>query len=262
MQAPLQTNALGLQVAGRDLLCELTWTVGAGECWCLIGRNGAGKTSLLRTIAGVRDADAGTVTIFGKPLSAWALPELARQRSYLPQTRNDAFGYSVLEVVMAARHAYFDGHFWDGADSDEDRQIALAALRQLDVAELSGRDVRSLSGGERQRVAIAAIIAQDTPLMIVDEPATALDLAHQVSVMHLMAEHCRVRGKAIIMASHDLNMAHHAASHALLLMGDGSWLAGTVDQVMTADKLSECLGHPIECVDHHGQTLFLPKSHI
>ncbi len=143
---------------------------------------------------------------------------------------------------------------------ETDIEIASAALHELDVFDLAERDVRSLSGGERQRVAIAALLAQDAQTMLLDEPANALDLAHQVSVMQLLARLCRDFGKSVVMVSHDLNLAQRVATHALLMMKDGSWLAGPKEQVMTAEQLSICLGHPIERFVHADQTLFLPKN--
>jgi len=130
----------------------------------------------------------------------------------------------------------------------------------MEVADLAARDVRSLSGGERQRVAIAAMLAQDTPLLLLDEPANALDLAHQVSVMRLLTRLCREQGKTAVMIGHDLNLAHQAASHALLLMGDGEWLAGPVAQVMQAPVLSRYLGHPIDIVVHGTRSIFIPTE--
>jgi iron complex transport system ATP-binding protein len=134
--------------------------------------------------------------------------------------------------------------------------------RALDVEGLAERDIRSLSGGERQRVAIAAVLAQDTPLLLLDEPANALDLAHQVSVMRLLADLCGGKGasKAVVMVGHDLNLAHSVASHALLLMGDGQWQAGPVAEVMTATILSRCLGHPIEIIRHGHRTMYIPEE--
>jgi iron complex transport system ATP-binding protein len=187
------------------------------------------------------------------------LQELARERAYLPQGRSDAFGYRVIETVLAARHPYQDARYWE---SDADFEIANQALEALDVAALAERDVRTLSGGERQRVAIAAVLAQDTPLLLLDEPANALDLAHQVSVMNLLANLCRQSGKAVVMVSHDLNLAHSVATHALLLMGDGNWQAGPVDAVMQPAILSACLGHPIETVQHGNRTIYIPFENI
>jgi iron complex transport system ATP-binding protein len=128
------------------------------------------------------------------------------------------------------------------------------------VLDLAERDVRTLSGGERQRVAIAAMLAQDTPLLLLDEPANALDLAHQSSVMRLLGRLCREQGKAAIMIGHDLGHAHHASSHALLLMGDGEWQAGPVDDVMQGPILSRYLGHPIEVIPHGTRRLFVPTE--
>ncbi|MDB5907754.1 MAG: cobalamin transporter ATP-binding protein [Massilia sp.] len=253
----ISTHALGLKVGARTLVEKLDWTVRAGECWCVIGRNGAGKSTLLRTLAGLREPDAGSLSIDGRPLADWPLDELARKRAYLPQSRSDAFSYRVLETVLAARHPYHAQRYWEGSD---DHAIALAALVSMEVAELAQRDVRSLSGGERQRVAIAAMLAQDTPLLLLDEPANALDLAHQVSMMQLVAKLCREQGKTAVTIGHDLNLAQQACSHALLLMGDGSWEAGPIGQVMTAPALSRYLGHPIEIVVHAGRRIFVPAQ--
>lgn len=251
----MQALNLDLRVGNRALITDLNWRIDAGECWCIIGRNGAGKSTLLRTLVGLRDAEGGKVALQGRPLSEWPLHELARQRAYLPQARSDSFGYRVIETVLAARHPYHDAAYWE---SDADYHAAYSALQALDVNALAERDVRTLSGGERQRVAIAAVLAQDTPLLLLDEPANALDLGHQVSVMGLLARLCRQSGKTVVMVSHDLNLAHSVASHALLLMGDGRWQAGAVSGVMTAPLLSQCLGHPIEIVKHGGRHIYLP----
>ncbi|WLI89645.1 ABC transporter ATP-binding protein [Massilia sp. R2A-15] len=251
----IATESLCLQAGARVLVDQLNWRVSAGECWCVIGRNGAGKSTLMRTLAGLRQPDAGRVKIAGRPLADWPLDELARQRAYLPQTRSDAFAYRVLETVLAARHPYHGQRYWEDSD---DHAIAMAALASMEVAELAQRDVRSLSGGERQRVAIAAMLAQDTPLLLLDEPANALDLAHQVGMMQLIAKLCREKGKTAVMIGHDLNLAEQACSHALLLMGDGSWEAGPIGQVMTAPTVSRYLGHPVDIVVHEGRRIFVP----
>lgn len=252
----LSTSQLRLSIAQRTLVDQLDWQVAAGECWCVIGKNGAGKSTLLRTLSGLRAAEKGSVSLNGKELSTWSLLELAKHRSYLPQSRHDAFGYSVLETVLAARHPYHDAHYWE---SESDIQLAISALAHLDVAELASRDIRSLSGGERQRVAIAALLAQDADLLLLDEPTTGLDLSHQVSVMRLLAQLCRDQARSVVMASHDINLTHQVASHALLLMGDGRYISGKVSDVMTAQHLSDCLGHPIARVVHDGQTIFLAR---
>lgn len=258
LQPRLQTTDLSLSIGTRRLLTNLTWQVNAGECWVVIGRNGVGKTTLLRNLAGIVNvsADSDDVLINEQPLHKWPLSELAKIRAYLPQELNDAFSYQVIETVLGARHPYSDGHYWESA---EDLALAHAALSELDVLELAKRDVRSLSGGERQRVAIAAVLAQDTQLMILDEPTKSLDLGHQISVMHIFANRCKVENKAIVMVSHDLNVAYRSATHALLLMDDGGWQAGLTSKIMTEDALSHCLGHPIDVIWHGDQCLFFAK---
>src|SRR5450830_953508 len=253
----IATEQLLLRAGGRTLVEGLDWQVGRGESWSVIGRNGAGKSTLLRTLAGLRPADGGTVHIGGRPLDSWPLEQLARQRAFLAQSRSDAFAYSVIETVLAARHPYHGRRYWEGSD---DHAMALHALEQMEVAELAERDVRTLSGGERQRVAIAAMLAQDTPLLLLDEPANALDLAHQVSVMGLLSKLCREQNKTVVMVGHDLNLAHSVSTHALLLMGDGGWLAGPVAEVMQASTLGDYLGHPIEIIAHGKRKIFIPKE--
>lgn len=252
----MRTENLALRTAGRELVRNLNWQVGPGECWCVIGRNGAGKSTLLRTLAGLRPPESGSVLLDDKPLPDWPLLALARRRAWLPQGRNDAFGYRAIDTVLAARHPYHDGGYWEG---DEDYRCAQHALLALDAAHLATRDVRTLSGGERQRVAIAAVLAQDTPLLLLDEPAGALDLAHQVGVMALIDGLIRER-KSVILVSHDLNMAQRVATHALLLMEDGAWRAGPAPAVMRPDLLGACLGYPVEAVSHEGRTLFIPRE--
>lgn len=250
----MRADNLQLRIADRVLVDRLNWHIAPGECWCVIGRNGAGKSTLLRTLAGLRDADGGQLALQGKAVADWPLQALARERAFLPQGRNDAFAYRVIETVLVARHPYREAAYWE---SDEDYEAAYAALRAMDVHELAERDVRTLSDGERQRVAIAAALAQDTPLLLLDEPTSALDLAHQVGVMNLLASLRREKNRAIVLVSHDLNLAHSVATHALLLMSDGSWHAGKVDDVLQAPLLSACLGHPIEIVRHGSRVIYL-----
>jgi iron complex transport system ATP-binding protein len=253
----IETVDLSLYAGARVLVAHLNWRVAPGESWCVIGPNGAGKSTLLRALAGLRAPDGGRVELGGKALPAWPLPALARARAFLAQSRGDAFAYRVIETVLMARHPYHDERYWEGSD---DHAAAEAALRTLDVLHLAQRDVRTLSGGERQRVAIAALLAQDTPLLLLDEPATALDLAHQVAMTTLLSNLCQQHGKAIVSVGHDLNLAWSGATHALLLHGDGHWHAGPAHEIMRADLLGACLGHPISVIAHDGRTIFLPGA--
>jgi iron complex transport system ATP-binding protein len=253
----ITTAHLTLVAGERTLVRDLNLQIGAGECWSIIGRNGAGKSTLIRTLAGLRAPDAGTVTLNERPLADWPLAQLARARAFLAQSRSDAFGYSALDTVLAARHPYGAQRYWE---STADQDAARTALAAMEVDHLAQRDVRTLSGGERQRVAIAAMLAQDTPLLLLDEPANALDLAHQSAVTRLLVQLCREQGKTIVAIGHDLNLAHQASTHALLLMGDGEWLAGPVEQTMSAPLLSRYLDHPIEVLQHGARRIFISSE--
>lgn len=255
----IETKHLTLKAGPRVLLDRLDWQARAGENWCVIGANGAGKSTLLRTLAGVRDADGGEVLLDGRALGSWPLGELARTRAWLPQARGDAFAYSAIDTVLAARHPYQGGRYWEGR---EDVEAAQRALALLDAGHLAERDVRTLSGGERQRVALAALLAQDTPLLLLDEPTNALDLAHAVATTELLARLCREqgRGRVAVQAIHDLNQAFAGSTHALLMMPGGGWHAGPVREVMRPELLGACLGHPVAAIAHGERTIFIPES--
>ncbi len=250
----LQTRNLSLNVDTKRLISGLDWTVESGQCWFVVGRNGTGKTTLLKTLTGLRPADGGEVWLDERPLSSWTAVELARQRAYLPQGREDAFGFTVFETVLASRFPYRAGRLWE---SEEEAQTVRHSLMCLDALDLAERDIRSLSGGERQRVAIAALLAQDTPLMLLDEPAAALDLAHRVLLMKTMAALCREQNRAVVMVVHDLNLAFDVASHVLLLYGDGDWEAGGQDAMMCPEKLTRCLQYPVKRLCYGNRPVFV-----
>ena len=248
---------LSLKVGGKLLLAGLDLHIGAGQCWCVIGPNGSGKTTLLRTLAGLRKPDGGTVQLDGRSLSDWTLEEQALRRAFLPAGRDDAFAYTALATVLAARYPHHAGRQWESVNDEAE---AMAALERLGAVHLAQRDVRTLSGGQRQRVALAAMLAQQTPLLIMDEPTSAMDLAGRVGVMNLLGTLCREEGKSAVLVSHDLNLAYGAATHALLMMADGGWEAGPVEAIMTAPLLSDCLGHPIEIAMHGSRPVFVARE--
>ena len=154
------------------------------RCGAVLGANGAGKTLFLDTLVGLRPVRGGAVRLAGKPAHEWSALEAARMRAFLPQTLHDAFSASVLDVVVLGRHPYLSRWAWEG---DGERRRALAALDAVDLGELAGRDVTTLSGGERQRVAIAALLVQEAPLLLLDEPVAHLDLHHQITILEHLA---------------------------------------------------------------------------
>ena len=247
--------AVGAGAGRRDLVRDLAFAVRPGEVWCVLGPNGVGKTTLLHALAGLRAVQAGGVRLCGKPLADWPLASAARQRGFLPQIVHDAFAASVLEVVMMGRYPHLSRWQWEG---EGDREAALAALAAVDLHGMAQRDVLTLSGGERQRVALAALLVQDAPLLILDEPLTHLDLRHQVQVLRHLAALAANQGKGVLMSLHDLNLAARFCSHALVFSPAGV-MQGPVDRVMTEPVLQEAFGHRIVRVAAGGQTLFVAQ---
>jgi len=237
----LDASDLTLRAGTRELARELSLRVNVGELWCVLGANGSGKTTLLHTLAGVRAPAAGSVRLMGADLAQAPAEQAARWRGLLTQTVHDSFSATALEVVLLGRHPHHDR--WS-FDDDEDRRIARDALATVDAATLSARDVTTLSGGERQRVAIAALLAQRVPLMLLDEPTAHLDLKHQIGVLEHLRALVQAGSGAAVIALHDLNLASRFASHALVLGGAGP-IAGPVDDVMNESTLSAAFEHPL-----------------
>ncbi len=257
MSTPLlETKNLVLGVNGRTLVRDFSFRIRAGEVWCMLGPNGVGKSTFLHTAVGLREPQGGVLRLSGKPLDEWPADAAARLRGFLPQTFHDAFSASVLESVMLGRHPYLSRWQWEG---EEEREIAVAALRAVDLAGFERRDVLTLSGGERQRVALASLLAQDAPLFLLDEPVSHLDLHHQIMVLAHLGELSRNRGKGVLFTVHDLNLAARFATHALLLTPEGAVRQGPIHEVLDETALWCAFGHRVVRIEAAGRTLFVPE---
>lgn len=238
----LAAHDLTLRVGTRTLLDGFTQTFAAHEIWCIAGPNGAGKTTLISALAGLVQPAAGHVALDGARLADWPPVRLAQRRALMPQDIHDAFSASVLDVVLLNRYPHLAGWGWE---READRAAAHAALDLLGLGHFAARDVLSLSGGERQRVALAAVLCQDVPLLLLDEPLSHLDLHHQISCLGALVAWARQAARTVVFSSHDLNLARRFATHALLLDGEGTWHAGPACEVLTPQRASRAFGYPL-----------------
>lgn len=249
----LAARGLAVTIAGKRVCRDLDLAVSRGECWALLGRNGAGKTTLLHTLAGVRQPAAGSIDFAGRPLASWTARELACLRGLLPQDDYDAFPATALETALIGRHPHLSRWQWE---RPADFSIARAALAAVDIADAEGQDVRTLSGGERRRVALAALLAQQPELFLLDEPASHLDLSHQLALLERLTALAREQDKALVMVLHDINLAARYCDHALLLQ-DGHAVAGPAAELLTAERLSELYGVTLRTLRDGGRNVFL-----
>jgi len=235
---------LALSVAGRTLLSSLDFDVRAGECWVVVGPNGAGKTTLVSTVAGLRVPAAGEIEYDGRALASLAPRARARLRGFLPQDSVDHFPATVLETALVGRHPHLSRWQWESA-ADIDR--ARSALSAFGLSGFEARDARTLSGGERRRLALAALVAQDPALLVLDEPSSHLDLGQQVAALDTLTTLAHDGGRAIVMVLHDLHLALRYADHAIAL-GGGRAIAGPAGDVLSASVLSDLFGHELVAV--------------
>jgi len=250
----LACRGLVLTVPGRTLCKDVAFDVRAGECWVVVGPNGAGKSTLLLTLAGLRPPAAGTITLDGEPISNFAPRRRAQRLGILPQDTFDAFPATALEIALGGRHPHVPRWHPESAD---DVRLAREALAAVGMGDAAMRDVQTLSGGERRRVALATLLAQDPAVMLLDEPTNHLDVAHEVRSLQLLADLARDRGRAIVMALHDLTLAARHATH-VVLMGCDKVEAGAAGELLSAKRLSALYGQALVAVAHPRGTAFLP----
>ncbi len=232
-RAPLlETRALALRAAGRALVDDLAWQVRAGERWCVIGRNGAGKSLVLRALAGLGVPErSGEVLWQGRPQQAWPVGAAATLRALMPQQTQDRFALTVERTLALSQVV---------ATPAAQRTDELMA--ELDIAALAARRADQLSGGERQRVALAQCAMQGAALMLLDEPVSFQDPAHQQIVGRWLAQAAPADERAWIASAHDPSWIGRVATHVLALFGDGRWQAGPVDEILSAPVLERTYG--------------------
>lgn len=237
--APLCIHQVSLAYDGTSVVHEVDAHVRDGRITVFIGPNGSGKSTLLRSMSGLHGCEAGGISLDGAPLAALAPRERARRLSLLAQNRPTPAGFTVHDVVGFGRHPHRAP--LSGRDDDGPRAIA-EALDVTGLSDLAERPVETLSGGQVQRVWLASSLAQDTRILLLDEPANHLDLRHQVDLLRLIRHLARDRGLAVGVVMHDLQQAAVIADEIVLLSEGRVVAAGAPADVLTPELLLQVYG--------------------
>ena len=250
----LQAQNLTVAIGGKVICRDLNMAINVGECWAVLGQNGVGKTTLLRTLVGLHAPQAGVVSCNGTALQAYARRDLARHLAVLMQNDAGEFWGSVLEYVLLGRFPYRSTLF---GYSVQDQAVALQAIVSMDLAHLAQRPLNALSGGERQRAEIAQVLAQQAQCYLLDEPLQHLDVRHQAQTMQLFAQ-LRQQRSTLLMALHDMQWAQRCCDHVLLLFADGHVLHGRADELLTHSHLEALYQCPLREWIVEGERYYAP----
>ena len=235
----------------------MTFAVAPGELVALLGPNGIGKTTLLGAIAGLRRPTSGRIIIDGDALATLSAEQRARRIALVASDADVPLGMTTDDVVLAGRYARRT--WWEWNDGEGDRAAADAAMRRVGVVHLRDRLVSELSAGERQRVWIALALAQETGILLLDEPTSHLDVRHAIEVLALLRDLAR-DGNAVVAVLHDLDDAATIVDRGVLL-GEGGIIAqGNPRDVFTPEALERAYGVPFENIEIDGRPRPIPRA--
>ncbi|MCL8025341.1 ABC transporter ATP-binding protein [Nocardioides bruguierae] len=253
----LAAEALTLGYGDRTVVTDLSLAVPAGRVTCIVGANACGKSTLLRAMARLLKPQSGQVVLDGRDVHRMNTREVARTLGLLPQSPIAPEGIAVGDLVARGRHPHQRlVARWSAADEAAVEE----ALRATGTLDLVDRPVDELSGGQRQRAWIAMALAQQTDLLLLDEPTTFLDVAHQVEVLDLLTDLNRERGTTVVMVLHDLNLAARYSDHLVAVRQGRLHAAGDPDEVLTPDVVRDVFGLESQVVPDpvSGRPLVLP----
>ena len=241
--AVLNARDLTLKYDQRCVVDGLSIEIPEGKVTMIVGANACGKSTLLRGLSRLLKPAGGAVTLDGKDIHSRPARELARTLGLLPQHPAAPDGITVRDLVGRGRYPH-QGFFrsWGARDVSQNERAVQRALEATATLDLAGRNVDELSGGQRQRVWIAMALAQETDVLLLDEPTTYLDLAHQVEVLDLVTDLNRNRGTTVAIILHDLNLAARYADHIIAMKAGGVVALGAPGEVVTAELVRDVFG--------------------
>src|SRR5262245_57429196 len=256
-QITIETQGVSFSYEQKQVLRDITFSVGPGELIALIGPNGSGKTTLLRLLLGFLSPSAGIVALSDKPLSSYTVKERAKKIAYVSQQPPLSFPLTVFELVALGRYPHAARFGADPADN-----LAVErALADTNTAELRDRNFSSLSGGEKQKVLIARALAQSARILLLDEPTLHLDLFYQLQILAALTKLCVEQGVAAITVLHDVNLASLFADKALMLKGGAIGAFGPIAEVIDETSIKDLLGVEMTAITdtRAGPRYFVPR---
>jgi iron complex transport system ATP-binding protein len=257
----LDIHSLRVNYGEKRILTDIDLTVKRGEILALIGPNGAGKTTLIRAVSGVIPIQSGEILVDNIELDRLSVRDRARHLAVVPQARQMPPDITVLQTVLLGRTAYLN---FLGSAGPHDHALVKKALEQTQSLHLEQRRVGELSGGEQQRVLLARALVQDTPLLLLDEPTTHLDLHHQVNLLNLVRHLVHDMDQGVLMVLHDLNLASMYADRIALMVAGRIQIVGRPVEVITDSILANAYQVPVTVIDHpdQGTPLVFPNGQL
>ena len=241
----VSTKNLNISYGNLEIVKDLNLNIPKGKITTIIGANGCGKSTILKTIARILQPKSGDIYVYDKNIKDQSSKELAKTMAVLPQSPQAPSGLTVEELISYGRFPHQKGF---GNLKKEDNDIVTWALEVTGIKEFRDRQIEALSGGQRQRAWIAMALAQQTDILVLDEPTTYLDLAHQLEVLKLLEELNRKQGTTIVMVIHELNNAARFADHMIGVKKGKIACQGNAYEVMTKENLKELFNIDAEIV--------------
>lgn len=254
----IEAKGLTFAYAEEPVLRDISLTLQAGEFTGVIGPNGSGKSTLLKLIGGILPSPSKTVFFKNRELSHYKKKELAVSIAWIPQEKQMAFPFKVIDIVFMGRHPYLSPLSFEG---ENDYQIAEDAMRQTQVLEFAHRSFNEISGGEKQRVMIASAISQKSEVMLLDEPTSALDIKYQIEILSILEQLNKVENKTLILAMHDLHLASKFCKRLVLLKEGCVFCEGPPAEVLQKEILEEVYEVKVKIFqdDEDGSLLVVPE---
>jgi iron complex transport system ATP-binding protein len=236
----IQVSNLSISRGQQALITDLTISFKAGEFWAILGKNGTGKTTLLNTLAGFLNSHTGRILVHNQDISTFDALSKAQQISFLPQLLEASLDCTVEQSISYARYPWYQQKL----DQSSEQQYIDDAIATLQLEKIKDQSIQHISGGELRKVEIATVLAQNSKILMLDEPLNHLDVAMRY---HLMAHLQKlIANKIIILVTHDIQYVQQYCSHVLLLKNHTDFVMGKVSKIMTDDYLYQYLGLPIE----------------